>query len=364
MKKHIALAVVAMFVFTGFVGITADSSDAAGFDITDGTGRTFHYDKPSDHIIVAGFAVTLTVIDLGFVDKIVATDTYGGYNYYKEPKLEIIKDLPSIGSIGSSANNDNIIAQLVQWVEEGKISLDDTIVFTTYVTNGSVIRDRLENAGFNHVLMWGSISEYDKIAEMVDTLSMALSGKKSAIAEDMRLAQETVAEKTEGVEKKDAFFVWWSSSVGFKVGKSGSLAVSLIEAAGGNNIGHGSGSGSTYGDVNTIIQLLNGNKDALILLDSSYCKANGVEKFRQDVLAGDTSIQILPMEQTWNNYCPESADGLWAIASALYPELFDGEERPQTDGNNDPDNSLLYIALGAVVVILIIAGAVYVMRRP
>ncbi|MDR1691131.1 MAG: hypothetical protein LBR42_04750 [Candidatus Methanoplasma sp.] len=363
MKKQIALIAVLTLTAAGFLGIAADSSDAAGFDITDGTGRTFHYDQPSEHIVVAGFAVTLTMIDLGFADKIVATDTYGGYDYYKEPKLEVIKDLPSIGSIGSAANNENIIAQLVQWVEDKTLSLDDTIVFTTYVTNGAVLRAELDKRGFEHVLMWGSISEYGKIADMVDTLSMAMSGKKSTVAEDMRLAQSTVSEKTEGVAKEDAIFVWWSASVGFKVGKSGSLAVSLIEAAGGRSLGQSTGSGSTYGDQNTIIQLLESNRDALVLLDSSYVKAHGAEKFRNDVLNGDKEIKILPMEQTWNNYCPESADGLWAIAGALYPDIFGGEDRPISNSGSDNPNVILY-SIAGIVIVAIVIGAFFVLRRP
>lgn len=106
MNKQVVIAVMILFVTTGFAGLLAESSDGAGgFDVTDGTGRTFHYDRPSDHVILAGFAVTLTVVDLGLAYKIVATDTYGGYSYYKDPKLEMIRDVPSIGSIGSSANN-------------------------------------------------------------------------------------------------------------------------------------------------------------------------------------------------------------------------------------------------------------------
>ncbi|MDR0508915.1 MAG: hypothetical protein LBG63_03715, partial [Candidatus Methanoplasma sp.] len=122
--------------------------------------------------------------------------------------------------------------------------------------------------------------------------------------------------------------------------------------------------GGSYGDINTVIQLLAKNRDALVLLDSSYTKKYGVEKFRADELGGDRNINILGMEQTWNNYCPESMDGLWAIAQALYPELFGDSERPTVDSDDGSDNTLLFIALGAAAVIAIIALAVYFMRKP
>ena len=364
-KKGLAVALVALFAATGFVGLMAEASEAAGFDVTDGTGRTFHYDKPSDHVIVAGFAVTLTVVDLGLADKIVATDTYGGYDYYKDPKLEVLKGIPSIGSIGSSANNELILFQLVQWKEEGKISFDDTIIFTTYITNGTVLRALLEKEGFSHILIWGSITEYNDIANMVDTVSMALTGHTSVLSEEMRLVKNEVAEKTAGVEKRKAIFVWYTDSTGeFRVGKTGSLAVSMIEAAGGVSLGNSSASGGSYGNINTVIQLLENNRDALVLLDNSYAKKYGVEKFRTDELGGDRNIKILGMEQTWNNYCPESMDGLWAIAQALYPELFGDSERPAIDKDGGSNNTVAFIALGAVAAIGIIALAVYFMRKP
>jgi ABC-type Fe3+-hydroxamate transport system substrate-binding protein len=362
MNKQLILAVTVMFTAAGFAGLLAESSDGAGFDVTDGTERIFHYESPSEHIVLAGYAVALTVADLGLADKIVATDTYGGYEAYKNPKLEVIRDVPSIGSIFSSANNTYIIAQLVQWVEEGRMLLDDTIVFTAYA-NSTVLREALEKEGFTHILVWGSITEYGKIADMVDSVSLALTGSTSTLAEEMRLVEKEVAEKTAGVEKKKAIFVEWSSVSGFKVGKTGSLAVSIIEAAGGKSLGENSASGGTYGDVNTIIQLLENNHDALVLLNNAYYTEYGIEKFRADVLGGDEDFNIMGMEQTWNNYCPESTDGLWAIAGELYPELFGGVDRPKAGGNGS-DNTLIYIALGAAAVVAIIALAVYFTRKP
>ncbi|MDR0523092.1 MAG: hypothetical protein LBG62_01510 [Candidatus Methanoplasma sp.] len=366
--KLITISLVAALAMASFVVLSSDDASAASsspYEITDGTGQVFRYDRPSDHVVVAGFAAALTLVDLGLASKIVGTDTYGAYDYYKNAKLEVLKDRPSIGSIGTAGNNSNVVATLAQWVEEGRMSLDDTVIFTTYITNGKVLRGLLEERGFTHVLIWGTISEYGDIADMVDTLSMAMTGKKSTVAEDMRAVQREVASKVAGIgEKSKALFVWWtaSSPSDVKVGSGGSLAVSLIMAAGGENAGYNPQASGTYGDKNTMLQILEANPGALLLLDSSYVRAHGVEQFRQDFLGGKADIRILALEQTWNNYCPESADGLWAIAQALYPDVFGGMDKPRSEAPGE--NPLTYAVAGAVVAIIVAGGAVWFLRRP
>ncbi|MDR2846595.1 MAG: hypothetical protein LBV63_04865 [Candidatus Methanoplasma sp.] len=354
------------------VAIVGDGSDASGsFTIEDGTTdstgaltpRTFEYAGPSEHVVTTGYASTLTVVELGYADKIVATDTYGAYSYNKDERLKDL-DVPSLGSIGSASNNDYIVATLVQWVEEGKISLDDTIIFTTY-SNGKVIRTALEEKGFTHVLVYLSITDYDQIVKFVDTLSFALSGGSSKVVDDMKLVRSSISDSVSSVDKKSkAVFVWWSATGGFKVGNTGSLAVSLINAAGGDNIAYDkSVSAATYGDTSTIIQLVEKNQDVTLLLSDSYLNAgHTVSDFRSEVFGGK-SVKIVPLEPTWNNYCPDASDGLWAVASALYPDLFEGDA-PVTEETSDQSNVLLYVAAGLLIVIVVAAIAYFVLRKP
>jgi len=366
MRRTSAIILGICFLAMAAAPLAAPTASAAGgFDVTDGTGRTFHYDSPSERVVVTGYAATLTLIDLGHASRVAATDTYGSYEYQQDEKLAAVKDAPSIGSIASQANNKNVETALVQMVDEGKLSLEDTIIFTTYVTNGERIRELLDGRGFTHVLMWGSITEYGKIIEMVDDLSMIMSGEKSQVAEDMRAVQADIAQRTAGIEPKaKAVFVWWSSSSGFKVGKSGSLAVSLIEAAGGVSLGESDASGGSYGDKNTIVQILEGNQDALVLLDSSYMAEKGVQEFRGEVLGGNQDIRVLGLQKTWNNYCPESAEGLREIAKALYPGVFgvesgdDGKEGSESEGG-----SLLIAAIAIVAIVALIAVAWMFLRK-
>ncbi|WP_400226352.1 hypothetical protein [Methanomethylophilus alvi] len=76
MKAMIALVLVSALVSGGIA--VSDSSDAdEGFTVTDSTGKTFTYSAASEHIIVTGYAATLTIIESGMAEKIYAVDQYG-----------------------------------------------------------------------------------------------------------------------------------------------------------------------------------------------------------------------------------------------------------------------------------------------
>ena len=120
-----------------------------------------------------------------------------------------------------------------------------------------------------------------------------------------------------------------------------------------------------YGDVATIINLLEENPDAVVFVSSSYFSGgNTVADFRDDVLGGDGSIKVVEMGAQWNNCCPESADGLMAIAQILYPEIFgeyEGVDMGSSGSGDDPP--VLYIVVVIVIVVLVLAVAAVFMRR-
>ena len=148
---------------------------------------------------------------------------------------------------------------------------------------------------------------------------------------------------------------------------------SMLEVAGANNIGYSSDTASHYGDVNMIITLLEENPGTVIFVNYSYGTAGyDADDFRNDVLNGNTSYPVVILDSLWNNWCPESADGLLTIGQYLYPELlgepyegyieqYSGSETSDDDGGSD--NTMLYIAVAIVIIVVIAVAAYALMRR-
>jgi len=372
MNAKIISLVAVIVLFSGvFVAVASDASQGANpTTITDGTGKTFTYSEPTQHIVTMGYASTLTVAMLGEIDKIVATDTYSTYSYTNDPRLADLS-AANLGSMYSSANNSTIVTTLVQMVGDGKLSLNDTIVLTSY-SNAVTLRDGpdgLAEKGFTHVLIYGipssPITSYTQIVNFVKDMSIIVTGSISPIVDNMGATKTAVDEGLANTtEKTPALFVWYNQSSGFSVGNTGSIAVSLIDAAGGVNIAYDqSNSATTYGNESTIVQLMADNPNTVIFLQDTYIKGGKtVSDFRQDVLGGEESIKIVVVNSNWNNYDPDAADGLIAFASALHPDQFGGND--DTGDGSSSSNLALYAVAGIIAVIVILGCAYFFMRIP
>jgi len=364
MNKRIIsiIAVGILFFGLSFAFFGDDSEGAVRITITDGEGRTFDYYSPTQHIVTMGYASTLTVALLGEIDKIIAVDSWSTYDYTKDERLKDLNAM-NMGSIYQSSNNDKIVVQFVKWVDEGKMNLDDTIILTTY-QNAKVLRDRLNDVGFSKVLVYLSVSSYEDIVKITRDISLIVTGGVAKIVDDMNLVKNTIDDGLRGVtEKRKGLSIWYNASSGFSVNTTGSLAVSLIESAGGVSIAAPSTTSSTrYGDVTTMVKLISENPDTVVFLSDTYTREHTISDFRARYLGGDESITVISVNSNWNNYCPDASDGLWAFACALYPDLFEGPI-PKTDERTTP-NLLMYAAGGIAASIIMLVIAYIVMRRP
>ena len=318
-KILIAGAIVTILCVS-VVTVPADAEDS-GFDVTDGEGRTFHYDAPAERIITTGAATTLTIAEAGAVDKIVAVDKYSTYEYTGYEALASM-DATDLGSFYGETNHDYIVTSMINMVDAGEFSLDDTVILTSYTSNRALY-DRLTDAGFTKVLIWttDAIPDYDAIVQMVSDVSRIASGTVPESVSSMLEKTDAVSSAVTGVtDHTKALFVWYTGGE-FSVGNS-SIMNSMLEVANAENIGYNGSTASHYGDVNMIISLLEQNPGTVIFVNYSYGNAGGTaESFRKDVLGGNTDYPVVIMDSLWNNWCPESADGLMTIGQYLYPEL-------------------------------------------
>lgn len=382
-NKILIAGIVAVMLCATIVIAPADAEDT-GFDVTDGEGRTFHYDAPAERIVSTGAATTLTIAQAGAVSKIVAVDTYSTYDYTRYEELAAM-DAVNLGSFYGETNHDYIVTSLINMVDNGEFSLDDTIILTSYSSNRALY-DRLTGIGFTKVLVWttDSVPDYDAIVQMVSDVSMIASGTVPESVSSMLEKTQTVSDAVSGVtERTKALFVWYTGGE-FSVGNS-SIMNSMLEVANAENIGYNGSTASHYGDVNTVISLLEQNPGTVIFVNYSYGNAGGTaESFREDVLGGNTDYPVVIMDGLWNNWCPESADGLMTIGQYLYPTLLGepyegyideyfsgsgdepsgGDDTPSTDGgvSNADVSEWLFIFAGVVALVGSIAGLAMVGR--
>lgn len=382
-NKILIAGIVAVMLCATIVIAPADAEDT-GFDVTDGEGRTFHYDAPAERIVSTGAATTLTIAQAGAVSKIVAVDTYSTYDYTGYEELAAM-DAVNLGSFYGETNHDYIVTSLINMVDNGEFSLDDTIILTSYSSNRALY-DRLTGIGFTKVLVWttDSVPDYDAIVQMVSDVSMIASGTVPESVSSMLEKTQTVSDAvSEVTERTKALFVWYTGGE-FSVGNS-SIMNSMLEVANAENIGYNGSTASHYGDVNTVISLLEQNPGTVIFVNYSYGNAGGTaESFREDVLGGNTDYPVVIMDGLWNNWCPESADGLMTIGQYLYPTLLGepyegyideyfsgsgdepsgGDDTPSTDGgvSNADVSEWLFIFAGVVALVGSIAGLAMVGR--
>jgi ABC-type Fe3+-hydroxamate transport system substrate-binding protein len=367
MNAKILSVISILILFSGMSAVILGSvSDGA--DPTTATSDISGYEddvEPARYIATLGYAPTLTVAMLGEIDKIVAVTTYSTYEYTKDERL---KDLNAadLGSIYSANNNDYVVTWFLQWTDENDVDLSDVAIILTGYPNAITLGNELKKVGFEKVLAYNIITEYSDIVDCVREISILATGEVSSIVDDMELVKATIDVGLGGIsEKAKGLAVWYSTASGeFQVNNTGSISTSLIEAAGGINIGYDpSVTGQRYGNISTVVQLIEANPDVVIFLSDTYFDSHTIGDFRETVLGGNEDIPILRMIPYWNNYDPDAAEGLWAFACALYPDLFKGEA-PHYDDGTTKSNILLYAAAGFVVVIIIAGVAYFFMRKP
>ncbi len=350
------LAAVIIAVPLALVDSDVQADDSGTFEVTDGTGRTFTFDGPSEHIVTCGTGVTITVADCGAVDKLVGVDKYSTYEYtgYEQLKDMHAEDLQSFYGTG---NHEYIEIELLNMVSDGTMNFDDAILLTSYSANEQ-LRERLEGVGFTHILVWmdSDIETFSDMAQFVNDVSMIATGSISGGAAEMNeniSYVESVAATIPEDEVADALIVWYSSSYGIGITNVG-IASSMLDACNANNIGLKNDGSAYWGDLSDVIKLLEEHPGTVVFLNASWASAGyTVDDFKANLGSHADDYTFVQMGALWNNWCPESADGLLSMASALYPEYF-GEYDGGSSGGSDDDDSLIWWAVAIIIVIIII----------
>lgn len=367
--KVLTITVIAMFALTAIVSIPGGDSDAdTVISVKDGDGHTITLTEPAVHVAAIGKGASATVTELGKVQKIVVTDTYS-----KNATESIYSQLKQLIEEGKCIANGNMYTSgiaalkvdLIDSVEKGMLDKEKDVIILSggskKVTDETYTYLTSADIGFKNVLTWSSITSYDQIIEFVESISKVVTGGESDEVKKMKYVRDYIKDtlKANGVTedtKHKCFYVTWSSKV-FKVGNTGSLGTSLLQAAGGNAVTIDPSISSTTYETSLPGIIDEHGSSVVVAADSSIIANEKVNDLKANV--GD--VKIVPMESLWNNYCIESMNGVWTMASAMYPDYFNGDVPSLPDqGNND---SFVYYIVGGVVGCLIVIAAVVLIMR-
>lgn len=313
LKRVMVASIAAVFIFSA-LGFAVDIDDAyadTSITVTDSTGKTFILDAPANKVATLGYGFTRTVVDLGAEDKIVAYDSSSS-DLAKELEIEGV----NVGS-AFSGNKDEILKFMVQLRKSDKFdSASDVIILNNYsttISEGST-RDLLEDAGFI-VLCFGA-DTYDEVVHVVENIALVIGKESSEAMSKMYEAQDIAEDRAADIEDKNKVRAMYVSeqSGKLRVYNKG-IAVSMIEMAGGKNVGADPDSSATYRDAEAslILQL---NPD-VVFLDGNHPMSE--KEFQKNVLR-TASIVVIKMGKDWNNYCPSVAEGLMVFSDAMIEE--------------------------------------------
>ena len=372
MRRRIAAVLfVMMLAVTAIIVIpVGDDSSASGFTVKDGRGTEVQFDDVASHVVTSGVGTSATVVQIGQLDKIVVCDNYS-YNSTEE----VLKDLKKAVDDKKIQANGNVYASGLAAFKTDVVDAADTakggtfdkekdvLILTASKANNDSLKTYFEGLGFKKILLWDSITEYGQIIEFAKTVSTVLTGKVTNDVKSMELVKDTIKDKLESEKitddkKTKALYVRLSSG-NYTIGNTGSLATSMMEAAGAKNIGYDSGkSGTTYGveaSAFTEFRENNGTDKIIVFLDANVTE----EKSNQIKTLMGENTTLVPLKSLWNNYSIDSKDGVWTMACATYPNLFEGDVPEVKDSNNNT----LYIALGGAAVVVVLIVAFFLIKR-
>ena len=360
--NHKAILMAAIALVAVLAIMPSDTSEGARtIEIEDGLGNDFVFDGPVDKVVSIGKGVSATIIRIGAVDKIVVTDSYTKTDsdaFFKPLQDRIASgDVAAGGSIYSSGK-EQLKTDIIDAADNGFDRAKDVVIITGSDTYRAPIVDFLKEKGFKNILQWNDIKEYDDIEDFAEAISLVCTGSVHPSIERLDYVPDHIEDVLEDnkVPKAEAFYVTYSTNT-FKVGNTGSLANSMIAAAGGRSITtDASKTGSTY--AANLTDLVASHPGVTIFADNTI--ASNPERLSDLKKAVGDDVKIVPLKPMWNNYCIESIDGVWTMACAMYPDYFEGDVPSVPEA--DSKDIVIYAAIGVVVVAVIGGGAYFFMR--
>jgi iron complex transport system substrate-binding protein len=302
MKKIIFLILVIYLIL--FAASTAVLAAGFPIDYTDDLGREIVIEKKVQRIISLAPAITEIIYALGLEDKLVAVSSACDY-----PEEALNKD--DVGRI----DEPNI---------EKIISLEPDLVIAESVSKIETL-NRLTELGIKNIgFKPGSINDTIEMIKDISYLSSAQSAGTELTAEmekEHQSLKKLVAKKLENNDRKRVFYEIWSEPL-YTAG-SGTFIDSLIDAAGGYNVGReAQGSWPIY----NMESLIAADPEVYISSQHSSLEDLTLEKMRErkvlrEISAFKNDRLYLVNQDLVNRPSPRIIEGYKELIKAIFPEL-------------------------------------------
>ena len=369
-------------ISSAFLPYASDDSDASyTLVVKDGMGREHTFDRVPSKIVTIGTGLTATAIELDLVERMIVCDRYSVLDSHD--MFDVLRDRVASGDVRSngsaySSGLDAIKNDIVYMTDElsladltdsknGVYETRDVAIFLTGTPASlDALYDNLTGCEFHfrYVLCWDTIDSYDELIDMVRTMSLVMKGSVDDHVLQMEAIVEFIDAKLSGnmnTERRKAFYVTYSGGE-LKVGNEGSLANSMILAAGGTSITMDLTKPKTY-STNISKLLEEYGTDVVVFVDNTLA-SNDVNMDTLKKSLGGQDVMLVRLDPLWNNYCIESVDGVWAMACAMYsniyPDVFTGDVPVMS---NEYDDDIVTFAVAGIIGALLIVMFSYLYFR-
>lgn len=362
--KKVLIAISIMIVIMLSTPSLMDGSDGSPPPTAkDGTGNEISLDGIPDKVIAIGKGVNATLIRLGLAEKIVVCDNHSVNA--DEPELDILDQRKEQGELLADGNiytsgRSGLVNNCVYAVDRfGFDKEDDLVIMTGSEGYLRYIIDDLQGYGFRNIAVWYEMTSFGELSDYVEAISILMTGDVTDESEQMKSIPGSIADALGDTERRDAVCITYSAGE-FKVNNAGSLAGSMVIAAGGNAFTiDGSKPSPTYSVSIPSLFTDDRHSDAVVFVDHQIMGNQELLSKLMHQLPG--SVTVVGLEPLWNNYDIESIDGIQAMAQSMYPDVF-GPYEPY-DGNEGEEDTMHYAYAMVITLILISVGYTLFMRR-
>jgi len=330
---------------------TEENFEGAGsFSINGYGGQVVNFSGPVNKVVSMGTAFTSTLDELGCIDQLLYVDSSS-----KSAGIESIQDFAD-DRVYTTSQGEALAQKLAASSDFDETN--DVVLIYSYSTG---LKTAFDAMPIRYVMFYPQ--SYEDSVQMVTDIGkiMGKETKAAEITAEMEGIETyyTDALTAAGVtEKVNAVYASYSSNI-LKVGNLKSLSVVMLKLAGGLNPADDSTiDATTYEPVTGFFLGLEGTgKLDVVFVDPYY---SGTAAEFKTLMGISENVKVVKLTVLENTYGPASLKGIEHMASVMYPEVFGDSGDP--DDNGSGDNTMIYVAAGICVIILIVV-AVVIMRR-
>jgi len=272
---------------------------------SDGLGRNVSLQAPARRVVSLAPSISESLFAVGAGEQVVGRDEFSNYP-------ADVADLPSVGGFYSDYNYEAIV------------DLHPDLVLAAEINTAEQVKS-LEDLGLT-VYLVANPTSLDEMYDSLDTIARLTGHQAEAagLVENLKRRVSSVESKLSGIDQRPSVFYELDSTdpnAPYTAG-SGTFIDTLINLAGGNNIG--ANLEGQYGQI-SVEELLIQNPDIILLGDSAYgvTPESVGQRPGWETMEAFQNGKVYPFDDDLvSRPGPRLVDGLEALAAIIHSDLF------------------------------------------